>query len=115
MSDLLQALNEAAARGVEVTIITNDHDPLPTRLKWQHEHFWWGARSKTRACGFEVVVTDLDGDTSEWVVRRGGKEIASGGGHDCSEGYHFDLAMMQAEAALFAEVGRRRVVLKTYR
>lgn len=106
-------LAAAAARGVKVTILTNDGDVPALTFKWSNEQKWWGAISRYRACGLEAVVVDMDGDLSNWElrdVRAGGKGmvLTSGETHECKPYYHFDACLVAAEAALRAEVKRRK-------
>lgn len=104
----IEMLASAAARGVEVVILTNDHPVPPLRLKWTHEEFWWGAKSRTRAAGFHLVVIDRDGDSSEWVLRRDGVVLAHGETHECRPYYHFDNCMVAGEAALIEHARLRK-------
>lgn len=107
-ADFIQQLGEAAARGVEVTIITNTRsEPRPWRYRWTYEEKWWGAIARYRGAGFELYVTDKDGDMSEWNLKRGKQVLAEGGTYECKPLYHFDACMLAAEAALDAEVKRR--------
>jgi hypothetical protein len=107
-STLIDVLAEAAARGVQVTIITNaDRDPPPLTLKWR---FWttndsgWG---EFRGGGYLLKVRDCDGDFSAWYVCRGDPQlkasrIADGETHGYDP-YHFDAALLAAEAAFREE------------
>lgn len=109
MSDVTipEALAEAAARGVEVTIITNERDAPELRFKWRYEEKWWGAIARYDAAGFTASVIDKDGDASEWSVKRGKTVIAEGGTYDCHPYYHFDACLIAAENALL-EAARSR-------
>lgn len=106
MNNLMNMLAEAAARGVDVTLVTNHREPPPITLKWR---FWetndsgWG---EFRGAGYLLKVRDCDGDFSTWYVKRGRDEIASGemGGY---RPYHFDAALLAAEAAFRADVRAR--------
>lgn len=114
---IMDILAAAAARGVEVTIVTNaDRQPPPLTLKWR---FWetndsgWG---EFRGAGYLAKVRDCDGDFSHWYVTRGDPKlkaslIASGdtSGYDP---YHFDAALIAAETALRADVARRTAELR---
>lgn len=111
MADLLEQLAEAAARGVDVTIITNDHPAPSLRFKWTHEQRWWGAVSTFKGAGLSLRVVDRDGDQSEWSLSEGRTIIAEGSTHECDPYYHFDACLLAAEAALLAEVRRRRAAL----
>lgn len=115
MADLISILAPAAERGVEVTILTNDH-PVPTlRFKWHHEEKWWGAVSTYCAAGFKLRVIDYDGDSSSWALMEGKTVIANGETHECRPYYHFDACLLAAEAALQAEVECRVAALKARR
>ncbi|TGP28248.1 hypothetical protein EN875_032340 [Mesorhizobium sp. M2D.F.Ca.ET.232.01.1.1] len=107
MVDLISTLSEAAAHGVEVTIITNGY-PAPTlRFKWKHESKWWGAISTYFAAGFELRVIDYDGDSSSWALMQGKTTLAHGETYECQPYYHFDACLLAAEEALRSEVSRR--------
>ncbi len=110
--NLLEELSKAAARGVEVTILTNDHPPIALTLKWEFKDFNWGATGHFRGAGYDLHVVDEDGDSSWWVLKRGKTVIAKGGTHDWKPYYHFDQCLLDAEAALRAEVARRRAELR---
>ena len=114
---IFDALSEAAARGVEVTIITNaDRDPPPLTLNWR---FWntndsgWG---EFRGAGYLLKVRDCDGDFSPWYVWRGNPKLKASliasGDTNGYEPYHFDAALMAAEAAFRADVGQRLTRLR---
>jgi hypothetical protein len=111
MIDILEVFSEAAARGVEVTIITSHHEPVQLTLPWR---FWetrdsgWG---EYRAAGYDLVVRDCDGDSSWWELRRGRTVIAKGSSHDWKPFYHFDACCVAAEGALRSEVRRRKEAL----
>lgn len=107
MSDVMDALSKAAARGVEVTILVNDHPAPVLRFKWQHNEYRDCAISTYKAAGLEIRTVDQDGDASYWTLKRGKTELAKGEIWDCQPYYHFDAALMAAEAALLAEVRAR--------
>lgn len=111
MINIMEVLSEAAARGVEVTIITNAREPVPLTLKWVFEEKWWGAVGKYRACGLDLYVADYDGDRSSWALWQGRTVLAEGEDHGNQPYYHFDACLLAAEAALRAEVRRRRETL----
>lgn len=111
MQTIMETLTEAAARGVEVTIITNDH-PAPTlTLKWEFKAYRDSATGKFQGAGYKLYVIDCDGDGSEWSVERGGQIIAEGGTYDCDPYYHFDACLIAAEAALRSDVRKRLAAL----
>ena len=112
MIDLIKELAAAAARGVEVTIVTNGHNPPPLTLRWKHEEKWWGAISTYEGAGYRLVVIDRDGDDSEWELKRGKSVIAAGRNHDNHPYYHFDACLLAAEGALRVEVKRRIAKLR---
>lgn len=109
---IIDLLADAAARGVQVTIITNGHNPPPLTLKWTHEDRWWGAVSKYAGAGYSLSVADYDGDRSGWRLRRHGTVIAEGEDHGDRPYYHFDACLLAAEAALRADVRRRITALR---
>lgn len=112
MSSIIDALAEAAARGVEVTVVTNYHAPVELTLQWR----FWATRDsgcgEYRAAGYDLVVRDCDGDMSWWELRRGRTVIAKGSTYDWKPFYHFDACCLAAEAALRAEVRRRVAELR---
>jgi hypothetical protein len=102
----------AAARGVEVTVLTGHHEPVELRLPWR---FWETRDSgcgEYRAAGYDLVVRDCDGDGSWWELRRGRLVIAKGASYDWKPFYHFDACCLAAEAALFAAVRARLANLR---
>lgn len=109
---IIDALAEAAARGVQVTIITNHHEVPPLTLKWK----FWNTRDsgcgEYMAAGYKLVVRDCDGDSSWWELRRGRSVIAKGETYDWKPFYHFDACCLAAESALRAEVRRRLAELR---
>lgn len=117
MTEVVDHVHQAAARGVKVTILTNaDSEPPSLTLDWR---FWitsdsgWG---EYRGAGYLLKVRDCDGDFSYWYVARGDPNlkasmIASGDMRGY-EPYHFDAALMAAEAALRADVGQRLARLR---
>lgn len=107
-TSLIEALGEAASRGVEVTIITNERAAPELRFKWRYEEKWWGAIARYDAAGFTASVIDKDGDASEWSVKRGKTVIAEGGTYDCTPFYHFDACLLAAEEALLTAARVRR-------
>ena len=113
MSDLIDTLSEAAARGVEVTIIVNDHPAPVLRYKWQHNEYRDCAVSTFKAAGLEIRAVDQDGDASYWTLKRGKTVLAEGEIWDWQPYYHFDAALMAAEAALLAEVRARLATLSS--
>ena len=104
---LMDALAIAAARGIEVTVITNDSEPPPLRFKWNFRETSCTAIGRYRAAGYDLVVQDCDGDWSWWELRRGRDVLAKGEAHEWEPYYHFDACLMASEAALMAEVRRR--------
>ncbi|TJV51110.1 MAG: hypothetical protein E5Y01_16100 [Mesorhizobium sp.] len=115
MADLVSDLAAAAARGVEVIIITNEHPSPSLRFQWKHEGKWWGAISTFAAAGFELRVIDYDGDSSSWALMEGKTTIAHGEAHECRPYYHFDACLLAAEEALRSEVSRRIGLLRARR
>jgi hypothetical protein len=100
MSEMMQALADAAARGVEVTVITNAHSQPELRFKWTFKEYRDGAIGKFKGAGLEAKVFDMDGDASEWSVRRGKEVLAEGSTYECHTFYHFDACLLAAEDAL---------------
>jgi len=107
MSGLVEALSEAAERGVAVTIITNARETPALRFRWRFEEKWWGAIGTFSAAGFEAKVYDKDGDASEWVLRRGKTVVAEGEDWGWKPFYHFDACLLAAETAMLAAVRQR--------
>lgn len=103
-AEVLQVL---AARGVDVTVFMNVREPLGLRYKWEFSETRDTGIGIFKAAGYELRVWDLDGDQSEWELRRGKAVLAEGS--DIGDGglYHFDACLLAAEAALSAEVKRR--------
>jgi len=112
---MLNDLAEAAQRGVQVTIITNESPAISLRLHWQFEEKWWGAVGKCVGAGFTARVFDKDGDASEWIVTRGKEVIAEGETFECTPYYHFDACLLEAEAALMGAVRERLQAVKKRR
>lgn len=117
-SPIMDMIAEVAARGVEVTIITNaDREPPALALKWR---FWntndsgWG---EFRGGGYLLKVRDCDGDFSTWDVWRGDPRLKAsriaGGTTGGYEPYHFDAALLAAEAAFRADVRKRIAKLQS--
>jgi hypothetical protein len=104
---VMELLASAAARGVEVTIITNGHHPPPLTLPWRFKETRDTGLGDYRGAGYDLVVRDCDGDMSWWELRRGRTVIAKGSTYDCRPYYHFDACLLAAEAALRADVRRR--------
>lgn len=108
MSSFAEHLVRAAQRGIEVTVITNDHPPVALRLQWHQTITSMNARVRTRAAGYELFVRDCDGDFSTWSVKRHGLLIAKGTeGWAPGEFYHCDAACLAAEKATFEDARRR--------
>jgi len=105
--NVIEALSSAAQRGVEVTILTNDREAPSLRFRWQFKEYRDCAVGTFKAAGFTARVIDLDGDASEWTLRRGKALIADGSTYDCSPFYHFDACLLAAEAALLAAARER--------
>lgn len=111
---IMEALVSAAARGVEVTIITGGGGDAPTlRFNWDHKVYRDCAVSKYRAAGFDLIAVDMDGDGSWWELKRGKEKLAKGEVWECQPYYHFDAALLEAEAALILEVRKRLASPKT--
>lgn len=99
--DLIAALSEAAQRGVDVTIFTNDREPPPTKLKWRFWETSCAGYGEFKGAGYVVTVMDCDGDASQWWIKRRGELIAEGESvHDGGDFYHFDAALLDAEMVL---------------
>lgn len=113
MTDIFDMLGEAAARGVEVTLITNDRPNPNLRFKWQFRNTRDTGIGSFKGAGIEARVYDLDGDASEWTLKRGRTVIAEGGTYSCDPFYHFDACLLEAEAALLAAVRVYRAALET--
>jgi hypothetical protein len=103
-----QMLADAVARGVNVTIITNDYLVPTLTLPWVFRETNMDATGKFRGAGYDLYVQDCDGDMSHWVLRREKVVIEKGESWDGSPFYHFDACLLAAEAALRAEVKRRK-------
>lgn len=114
-ASITDAFIDAAARGVEVVIITRGGEAPELRFKWDHKEYRDCAVSKFRGAGFELIVVDMDGDASWWELRRGKEKLAKGEVWDCQPYYHFDAALLQAEAALMSEARNRRALLSSTR
>lgn len=117
-NNLLAPLLEAASRGVQVTIITNGSENAPPlSLKWSYQDHSYAPTATFRGAGYDLFVMDCDGDFSDWSLRRGiGRSrkniIAKGSiGYNDSDYYHFDAAMLAAEAALREDVRKRIAIL----
>lgn len=109
---LLDMIAGAAARGVEVTVITNHREPCPLTLKWatwETRDSGWAAY---RGAGYVLRVRDCDGEFSDWSLKRHGKVIAEGQTSGSTPYYHCDAACLAAEAALRAEVRPRLAALR---
>lgn len=105
MSEIINALSEAAARGVNVTVVTSARDPVTLTLKWRFKEHRDGETAMFRGAGIELYVADYDGDGSVWQMRRGKTVLAEGSDYG-DHPYHFDACLLAAEAALRAEVKR---------
>lgn len=118
MANLIETLSEAAARGAQVTIITNGgYDAPPLTLKWTYQDHSYAPSARFRGAGYDLWVMDCDGDFSEWTLRKGPTKnrkyiIAEGQVSTHDPYYHFDAAMLAAEAALRSEVRKRISSLK---
>lgn len=111
--NFLEILGQAAARGVQVTVITNDHPPVALRLRWAQTITSMDARLRFRAAGYDLFVQDCDGDFSNWSVKRHGQLIAHGEkGYERDALYHCDAACLAAEEALFKDVRDRVAAIK---
>jgi hypothetical protein len=77
-------------------------------LRWLFREHRDGETARFCAAGYELYVIDLDGDASEWSLKRGKTILAQGGTHKCVPLYHFDACLIAAEAAL-REVTRARI------
>lgn len=106
--DLMKELAAAAARGVEVTVLTNDRSAPVLTLRWEFKTYNTHATGTFRGAGYDLYVIDKDGDASEWRLRRGKAVIAEGETYEWQPFYHFDACLLAAEAALRAEVARRK-------
>jgi hypothetical protein len=115
LAKLDELLTGAAARGVAVTIIANEHDAPPLRFKWRIEEKWWGAVATFSAAGFVARVWDKDGDASEWELKCGKVLLAEGGTYDCQPYYHFDACLLAAEGALLTAARERYAAIKALR
>jgi hypothetical protein len=112
MNSLIDILASAADRGVEVTVITNHREPVELTLRWR---FWETRDSgcgEYRAAGYDLIVRDQDGDGSWWELRRGRVVYAHGSSYDFQPLYHFDACCLAAEAALRAEVAKRKDAIR---
>lgn len=111
---IIDALVSAAARGVEVIVITGGGGDAPTlRFNWDHQVYRDCAVSKYRAAGFDLIAVDMDGDGSWWELKRGKEKLAKGEVWECQPYYHFDAALLEAESALMAAVRNRLAAAKT--
>jgi hypothetical protein len=111
LEQLIAQLAPAAARGVDVTIVTNSREVPALTLKWR----FWETRDSGLGefvgAGYKLFVQDCDGDGSRWTLERQGKVIAKGESYAWEPHYHFDACCLAAEAALRAEVRRRKAEL----
>lgn len=84
-----------------------------TRLNWEYEDHRDGETARYRAAGLEAYVQDCDGDQSCWHLKDGRtrKVIAEGSDHGFKPP-HFFACLALAEAALRAEVARRKAVIR---
>lgn len=84
-----------------------------TDLKWQFTEHWSGEWASFRVAGLEVFVRDCDGDSSWWELRdlRTKVVLAKGDEHAWLPLNHFWKCLLDAEAALRAEVARRKAAL----
>jgi hypothetical protein len=82
--------------------------PVSLTLRWLFREHRDGETARFRAAGYELYVIDMDGDGSEWSLKRGKAILAQGGTHKCVPLYHFDACLVAAEAAL-REVTRDRI------
>lgn len=106
-TSLMDSLATAAARGVEVTIITNaERDPVKLARKWTFKETAYGDRGEFRGAGYFLTAQDCDGDFSTWRLERHGARITGGETHGHEPVYHFDAALLAAEAALAEELAR---------
>ncbi len=112
MIDIMKHLEAAAARGVEVTVVTNHHQPVKLTLPWRFSETRDTGLGDYRAAGYDLVVRDCDGDASWWELRRGRTVIAKGGSSDWKPFYHFDACCLAAETALRDDVRRRLAILR---
>ena len=101
---LIDALSAASARGVEVTVFVSGGEPLALRYPWIFTHHRCYSKGEFRAAGYHVTVYDLDGDQSDWEIKRWGTIIAEGSDIGDGDYYHFDACLLAAEAALRAHV-----------
>ncbi len=114
MNGLVQALQSAADRGVQVTIITGpatDPYAAPSRFRWRWRDTAFAADGQFQAAGYDVRVTDCDGDFSCWSIKRAGQLLAQGEAHD-GYPYHCDVCVAAAEAALLHLVRARKADLR---
>ena len=107
LGGLIATFAPAIARGVEVTIITNDHPVPELRFKWRFQDHRDGAIGTFTAAGMKAKVVDCDGDSSYWELTSNRIVIAEGEVWDCSPFYHFDACLLAAENAMMVEARRR--------
>lgn len=83
-----------------------------TTLKWRFIEHRDGETALFDLCGLHVWVMDMDGDASEWTIRRGrwGSILSSGSRW---EGNHFFACLRDAEAAFRKIVDERITELRT--
>lgn len=114
---LIEELAPAAARGVEVTILIGGGSEQPPSLSfaWDHKVYNDCAISRFRAAGYELIAQDCDGDRSWWKLKRGRAVLAEGGSIAWFPMYHFDVCLMEAEAALRHEVRQRIAALSSHK
>lgn len=89
-----QMLIDAAAHGVNVTVITNTPSDFEPTYPWKFRDHRDGETARYSRFEFYAFVQDMDGDASWWVVREYGCEVATG---EIWEGDHYSLALAAAE------------------
>jgi hypothetical protein len=105
--NVLEELSKAAARGVEVVIVTNDHPEAPLTLKWQQVVKRDHALVTFKGAGYVLTVIDCDGDASVWSVKHRGVLLAEGQIDSWKPYYHCDQACLAAEKFMRAHVAWR--------
>jgi hypothetical protein len=83
-----------------------------TTLKWDFKEHRDGEYAHFRAAGLEACAQDCDGDRSIWLLKdlRTRKVIAEGS-DDRNDPPHYWFCLAAAEAALRAEVARRKAAI----
>jgi hypothetical protein len=80
---------------------------VPLTLKWRFHERNDGEIATFRGFALKLMVQDCDGDGSWWELREGDNVLAKGEHWGHKPIYHFVQCLLDAEAALYAEIKRR--------